>query len=111
MEKHNVTLGRINLLTPDDFKNDPYTAGLNQMGHIVVWAAFAVVFGWYAGFIVVAWEGYQYRRLGALRSDFWADFIFGLIGVFCYQWEYFLPMTAAMGGAWMLYMDYVNGRD
>lgn len=89
------------IFDPDDFRNDPYAAGLNQIGHMVFGAALAVFLGYWAGIVVIAWEWYQYRNRGALKCDYWADWFFWTFGVFAFQWEYFLPSVVLMGGIWM----------
>ena len=89
------------IFDPDNFADDPYTAGLNQIGHMVFGAALAVLLGWYAGFAVIAWEGYQYHKRGALKSDYWADWTFWTFGIFAGGWYYFEPAVIALGGAWM----------
>ena len=44
------------IFAPDDFRDNPYVAGLNQIGHVVFGAALAVVFGWVvAALAFVAW--------------------------------------------------------
>lgn len=99
------------IFDPDDFANDPYAAGLNQIGHMVFGAALAVFLGWWAGVIVVAWEAWQLRRRGALRSDYWADWGFWIYGVAAYSWAYFLPSVIVLGGLWMLFVWWKNDSE
>ena len=95
----------IDLFTPDDFANDPYTAGLNQMGHAVLGGAVGLFLGLWGGLLIIAWEGWQLHRRGAVRSDYWADLVFWGIGLFLFQWAYFLPLIAGLGFLWMIYLD------
>jgi hypothetical protein len=95
----------IDLITPDDFASDPYTGGLNQMGHAVLGGALALFMGYWAGVLIIGWEAWQLKRKGALRADYWADLSFWAIGVFMFQWEYFLPFIAGLGFTWMIYID------
>ena len=89
------------IFDPDDFADDPYTAGLNQIGHMVFGGALAVLFGWYAGLLIIAWEAYQLRYRGAVKEDYWADWAFWTFGVAaCLQW-WFLPAVIVLGGLWM----------
>lgn len=100
------------IFDPADFADDPYIAGLNQIGHMVFGAALALFLGWYAGFLVIAWEGWQYRNRGALKSDYWADWFFWTFGIFAVSWYYFLPAVIVLGGAWMGIMWIVKqGQD
>lgn len=99
------------IFDPYDFRNDPYTAGLNQIGHMVFGAALAVFLGYWAGLLVIAWEGYQYHKRGALKSDYWADWAFWTFGIFSASWYYFLPAVIALGGLWMGIMMVVNVGD
>jgi hypothetical protein len=90
------------IFDPDNFMDDPYTAGLNQIGHMIFGAALAVFLGYWAGLLVIAWEGWQYKKRGALKSDYWADWGFWTFGVFCGGWVYFEPAVIVLGGLWML---------
>ena len=101
------------IFDPDDFADDPYTAGLNQIGHMVFGAALAVFFGYWAGLLVIALEGWQYHKRGALKSDYWADWAFWTFGIFGGGWYYFEPAVIVLGGAWMgimwiVKMDFEN---
>ena len=87
---------------PDDFADDPYTSGLNQIGHMVFGGALAVLFGWWAGLIVIAWEAYQLRYRGAFRSDYWADWAFWIFGIAAGSWYYFITAVILLGGLWMV---------
>lgn len=89
------------IFDPDDFRDDPYTAGLNQIGHMIFGAALAVFLGYFAGLLVIAWEIWQYKKRGALKSDYWADWSFWTFGVFCGGWSYFEPAVIVLGGLWM----------
>jgi len=95
----------IDLFQPDDFKNDPYTGGLNQMGHAVLGGAVGLFLGLWGGLLIIAWEGWQLHRRGAVRPDYWADLFFWGIGLFLFQWAYFLPLIAVLGFLWMVYFD------
>lgn len=90
------------IFEPDDFKGDPYTAGLNQMGHVMFGAALALVFGvWVGAAAFVAWEWFQLRFRGARKHDYFQDCFFWGVGV-CAASQWFLPVLAvALGGAWM----------
>jgi hypothetical protein len=90
------------IFSPDDFRNSPYTAGLNQMGHVVFGAALCVVFGWViAALLFVAWEVAQLRYMGARKHDCFQDCAFWVTGVILAGSEW-LPVTAVLlGGAWM----------
>lgn len=89
------------IFDPEDFTNDPYVAGLNQIGHMVFGAALALFFGYWAGLLVIAWEGWQYRKRGALKPDYWADWAFWTFGVFAGGWYYFEPAVIVLGGLWI----------
>lgn len=95
----------LDLLTPDDYTDRPYVAGLNQIGHAILGASLALFLGWYAGLLIIAWEGWQLKRRGGLRSDYWGDLSFWLMGVSLYSWVYFMPLTIVAGAAWMVYLD------
>jgi len=99
------------IFDPDDFRNDPYAAGLNQIGHMVFGAALAVFLGWWAGLLVIAWEGWQYHKRGALKSDYWADWAFWTYGVAAFPWTYFLPSVVVLGGIWMFVIYAVMEGD
>ena len=94
------------MFDPDDFKDDPYTAGLNQIGHMVFGAALAVFFGWYAGLAVIAWEAYQWHYRGARKADYWQDWGFWTFGIFAGGMWWFTPAVIVIGGAWMAITEY-----
>ena len=93
------------IFDPDDFADDPYTAGLNQIGHMVFGGALAVFLGWYAGLLIIAWEAYQLRYRGALKDDYWADWFFWTFGIAAFAQWWFLPSVIVMGGLWMVITD------
>lgn len=75
---------------PDDFSDDPYAGGLNQLGHVCFGAALSGSLSVFAPLwvgalisigIVLAWEAHQFFRRGAKRSDFRADMIYWTIGI------------------------------
>jgi hypothetical protein len=101
------------LLSPDDFKDRPYVAGLNQIGHAVLGGALMVVASIFmplipatilVGLGIIAWEAYQLKRMAGLKSDYWGDLLFWAIGLFGFSFNPFLPFIALAGGAWMIYM-------
>ena len=109
----------MNLFTPDDFRNDPYTAGLNQIGHGVLGACVAILLFQFipytqavilGGLGIITWEALQLHLRGAIKSDYWADLFFWAMGLFLFQWVFFLHLLAAAGFGWMLFMDYKYGR-
>lgn len=103
MSKLTIYLQRLlKFFKPSEFKNDPYEAGLNQIGHMVFGAALAVFFGWWAGLLVIAWEAFQLRRQGARKSDYWADWAFWTFGIAAHSWYYFNPAVIVLGGLWMV---------
>jgi hypothetical protein len=90
------------MFSPDDFRNDPYTAGLNQMGHVVFGAALAVVFGWViAALAFVAWEAVQVRYMGARKHDYYQDCFFWCVGVYVAGGEFLSLVALLSGGFWM----------
>ncbi len=91
------------IFDPDDFANDPYAAGLNQIGHMVFGAALALFLGYWAGIVVIAWEAWQLHRRGALRSDYWADWAFWTFGIVAGSWYYFPAAAITLGGLWMIW--------
>lgn len=90
------------IFAPDDFRGNPYVAGLNQIGHVVFGAALAVLFGWIvAALLFVAWEMFQIRYAGARKHDYYQDCFFWGAGV-CMAESVWLPVVAlGLGGAWM----------
>lgn len=90
------------MFTPDDFRNDPYTAGLNQMGHVMFGAALAVLGGWIvAGLAFVAWEAFQLRYMGARKHDYYQDCGFWVAGACMAGWHWLPVAAVSLGGAWM----------
>lgn len=90
------------MFSPDDFRAEPYVAGLNQMGHVVFGAALSVVFGWAVAVLAfVAWEAVQLRYMGARKHDYFQDCFFWGLGVFAAGTEWFPVVALAAGGFWM----------
>lgn len=90
------------IFSPDDFRNSPYTAGLNQMGHVVFGAALCVALGWViAALLFVAWEVAQLRYMGARKHDYYQDCAFWAAGVYMAGSEWLPVVSVLMGGAWM----------
>lgn len=90
------------IFKPDDFRGDPYTAGLNQMGHVVFGAALSVLGGWVvAAVMFVAWEVAQLRFMGARKHDYFQDCFFWGLGVYVAGSEWFSVVALAAGGFWM----------
>jgi len=75
---------------------------------MVFGAALAVFMGWLAGLVVIAWEGWQFHKRGALKSDYWADWFFWTFGIAAYSEWWFSPAVVALGGAWMFVIWAVN---
>ncbi len=94
-------------LDPDDFKSDPYTAGLNQTGHVVFGASVVLVLGVYVSALTIAaWELWQYYRRGSFKSDTIADVTFWSCGM-ALAGNFYLPVYAViMGGIWMVVVWY-----
>jgi hypothetical protein len=90
------------IFAPDDFRDAPYTAGLNQMGHVVFGAALCVAFGWViAALLFVAWEMIQLKYGGARKHDYYQDCMFWAAGVYLAGSEWLPVVAVLMGGAWM----------
>ncbi len=90
------------IFAPDDFRDNPYVAGLNQIGHVVFGAALAVVFGWVvAALLFVAWEMLQIRYAGARKHDYYQDCFFWSGGVYMAGSEWMPVFALAAGAAWM----------
>lgn len=92
------------IFDPDDFRGRPYTAGLNQMGHVVFGAALVVLFG-YVGAVAafLAWETYQYKYRNGRFSDCVQDTVFWGIGVWMQGSEYMPVVAVICGAVWMGY--------
>lgn len=77
-------------IEPEDFKDNPYIAGLNQLGHVVTGAAVvaiatlvvATIFQalLLAAMVFVAWELYQLERRGGNFKDYVADLVYWSMG-------------------------------
>lgn len=100
----------MSLITPDNFKDQPYVAGLNQLGHIVFGAgimSIAAIFlpivlaGLVSGLVVIVVEVGQLRILGAQKADYFQDTFFWFLGFYFFD-SYWLPVVAVTaGGLWM----------
>jgi len=97
------------LLAPESFVNDPYVAGLNQMGHCVAGGALAAALHAVmpvaaaiavALVLVLALEGWQWFRLGADLWDLLLDLAFWCAGIFSWMW---LVSIGAVTGLATLY--------
>jgi len=101
------------ILAPDDFRNNPYLAGLNQIGHgglaaavmieLTPWLGLAWSTG-LTGLAILALEVWQLWSLGAFRSDYWADLSFWFYGLILWPWFHFWTGLFVLGGLWMFYM-------
>ena len=90
------------IFSPNDFREDPYKAGLNQLGHVVLGAALAVVFGWIiAALAFIGWEAAQLKYFGARKHDYFQDCFFWGIGVYMSGSELTPVVALVLGGAWM----------
>ena len=90
------------MFAPDDFRSNPYVAGLNQMGHVVFGSALVVVFGWVAAALMfVVWEVFQIRYAGARKHDYYQDCFFWGAGVYMAGSEWLPVVALGLGGAWM----------
>ncbi|QNN99765.1 hypothetical protein P67b_00006 [Ruegeria phage Tedan] len=75
---------------PDDFEDQPYVGGLNQLGHVIFGAGLVGLTSLFlpvvplglltAGAIYLAWEAYQLKRKQAKLTDYVADLIYWTIG-------------------------------
>lgn len=100
------------LLRPNDFRDEPYYAGLNQLGHVVLGSALVILFGIYAAAILVAaWELWQYYRRGSLRSDTIADVAFFAAGMVVAGWLYMPVAAILLGGIWMVFVWYAMKQE
>jgi hypothetical protein len=90
------------IFAPEDFRDDPYVASLNQIGHVVFGAALAVLFGWVvAALAFVAWEAAQLKCAGARKHDYYQDCFFWGAGVYMAGSEFMPVVALVLGGAWM----------
>jgi chromate transport protein ChrA len=97
------------LFEPDNFADDPYQAGLNQMGHMVFGGACVIVFGVYvAALFIAAIELWQYYKRSAIRADTVTDTAFWVYGMLFYASWWFLPSVVFLGGAWMGAVWYMS---
>lgn len=92
----------MSVFDPDDFHNDPYTGGLNQLGHVVFGAALVVMFGLVGAVVAfVAWELYQVRFRGGRVHDFAQDAFFWYVGATFHAHDYLPVIAVASGAIWM----------
>lgn len=95
------------MFDPDDFASDPYTSGLNQLGHVVLGSSLVILLGVYvAAILVAAWELWQYYKRGSLRSDTIADVAFFAAGMAMAGWLYMPVAAIVLGGIWMVLVWY-----
>ena len=100
------------LFDPDDFATDPYTAGLNQLGHVVLGAALVLFLGVYvAAVCVAAWELWQYYRRGAFKADTIADVAFFAAGMVMAGWLYMPIVAIVLAGVWMAAIWYLMKQE
>lgn len=100
------------MIRPDDFADDPYTAGINQLGHVVLGAALVILFGVYAAAILVAaWELWQYYKRGAFKADTIADVAFFAAGIAMAGWLYMPVAAIILGGIWMAAVWYAMNQE
>ena len=115
------------LFDPDDFGDQPYVGGLNQMGHVILGACLVGIASIFllpseavavAALGVFTWELYQLNHRGALRRDFLFDLIYWIAGIGGWAW---LIQSGAVGGyaviapalpvaAWFLEFLRLSGR-
>lgn len=93
------------IFDPDDFRDDPYQAGLNQLGHVVFGAALMTAIGsvWVVGGGILAWELWQLKKRGADKRDYGADLFFWWSGVAMWDSDILAIWAIVAGGAWMLW--------
>ena len=81
----------MSLIDPETFENDPYVAGLNQMGHATAGAALVAVLSmWLATVpaalvsltLIVALELWQLRHRNGIAWDMFLDLAFWSTGLF-----------------------------
>lgn len=100
------------LFDPDDFSTDPYTAGLNQLGHVVLGAALVLLLGVYvAAVCVAAWELWQYYRRGSVKVDTIADVAFFAAGMAMAGWLYMPIVAIVLSGAWIAAVWYLMKQE
>ena len=100
------------MFDPDDFATDPYTAGLNQLGHVVLGSALVLAFGIYvAAVCVAAWELWQYYRRGAFKADTIADVAFFAAGMAMAGWLYMPIAAIVLAGVWMAAVWYLMKQE
>ena len=80
----------MSLSEPSDFVNDPYSRGLNQMGHSLLGAMFLGVLLPFVSLTVAAicvaifsfvWEYLQLKGKGATKKDYMEDLFFWFSGI------------------------------
>ena len=99
----------MSLFEPDDFADDWYVAGLNQIGHMVAGGAAVVVFGMVgAAICIAALELWQYYRRSAIKADTIMDTAFWAYGMAFFGAAWFLPSVIILGGAWMGLVWYMS---
>ena len=99
----------MSLFEPDDFADDWYVAGLNQIGHMVAGGAAVVVGGvWFAALCIGALELWQYYRRSAVKADTITDTAFWAYGMAFGTAVWFLPSVILLGGAWMGLVWYMS---
>lgn len=99
----------MSLFEPDDFADDWYVAGLNQIGHMVAGGAAVDVGGvWFAALCIAALELWQYYRRSAIKADTIMDTAFWAYGMAFGTAVWFLPSVIILGGAWMGLVWYMS---
>ena len=102
----------LSFFDPDDFATDPYAAGINQLGHVVLGACLTILFGVYAAAILVAaWELWQYYKRGSMRADTIADVAFFASGIAMAGWLYMPVAAIVLAGTWMAAVWYAMKQE
>lgn len=90
------------IFAPEDFRDVPYVAGLNQIGHVVFGAALAVEAGvWIAVIGFVLWEMFQLKFAGARKHDYYQDCFFWGAGIYFSGSGHIEAIALVLGGIWM----------
>lgn len=90
------------IFAPDDFRDNPYVAGLSQAGHVMFGSALTVNFGLIiAAMAFVVWEAVQLRYAGARKHDYYQDCFFWGAGVYMAGSAYTTTVALVLGGIWM----------